>query len=161
SLNGTITLTSPAPPGGSLVTFSDTSGLLTFQPATISIAPGATTGTFAVTGVTTGTTTLLANALGYNTASASVTVTMLAAITLLSIISGGPGLSVPSPVSLVTGAPVGVVTITLVSSDPSKLTISPSTVTIPQGANTPSQQPTVTGVGLGSADVSASAPGFF
>src|ERR1035437_2424184 len=86
---------------------------------------------------------------------------MLGAITLLSNVTVGPGQSVPFPVSLVTGAPFGGVTIVLVSSDTSKVTISPSSVTIPQGATTPTQQPSVSGVNLGSADISASAPGFF
>ena len=161
TLSGVVTLTSPAPSGGETVTLSDPAGLVTFQPASIPFAAGATTGTFNLTGAATGSTTILAGAPGYNTGTVNVTVTMLGAITLLSNVTVGPSQSVAFPVSLVTGAPSGGVTITLTSSDPSKVTIFPSSVTIPQGASTPAVQPTVTGVSLGSADISASAPGFF
>ena len=56
---------------------------MTFQPATVSIAAGATKGTFTATGAALGSTTILAGAPGFNTGLASVTVTMLGAITLL------------------------------------------------------------------------------
>src|SRR5262249_26515848 len=85
---------------------------------------------------------------------------MLGAINLLSNITVGPGQSMPFPVSLATGAPAGGVTIALNSNDTNKVTISPSSITIPQGASTPAQQPVVTGVNLGSAMITASAPGF-
>ena len=159
--NGTITLNSPAPTGGVSVSLSDPSGFVTFQPATVPIAAGATSATFTATGAAVGSTTILAIAPGYNTGTASVTVAMLGAITLLPNVTVGPGQSVPFPVSLVTGAPVGGATIDLVSSDTSRVTISPASVTIAQGQTTPAQQPTVTGVNIGSADISASAPGFF
>ncbi|MCU1238636.1 MAG: Ig family protein, partial [Candidatus Solibacter sp.] len=42
TLNGTITLSSPAPNGGVTVTLSDLSGLVTFQPASIPFATGST-----------------------------------------------------------------------------------------------------------------------
>jgi hypothetical protein len=161
TVNGTVTLSGPAPAGGVSVTLTDPAGFVTFQPATVTIDPGATTGTFTATGAAIGSTTILAGAPGYNTGTASVTVAMVGAITLLSNVTVGPGQSVPFPVSLVTGAPFGGVTIALVSSDTSKVTISPSSVTIAQGATTPAQQPSVSGVNLGSADISASAPGFF
>jgi uncharacterized protein YjdB len=161
TVNGTLTLSGPAPISGVSVTLSDPAGFVTFQPPTVAFAAGATTGAFTATGAAIGSTTILAEAPGYNTGMASVTVSMLGAITLLSNVTVGPGQSVPFPVSIVTGAPVGGVTIALVSSDTSKVTILPSSVTIAQGATTPTQQPNVSGVNLGSADISASAPGFF
>jgi hypothetical protein len=91
TLNGVITLTSPAPTGGVTVTLSDLSGLVSFQPASIPFAAGGTTATFTLTGVTTGSTTVTAGAPGYNTGSVNVTVSMLGAITLLSNVTVGPG----------------------------------------------------------------------
>ena len=64
------------------------------------------------------------------------------------------------PVHLLSGAPSGGVTITLISSDPTKVTVSPSTVFIAALTTAPVTQPQVTGVNLGSASISASAPGF-
>ena len=139
---GTITLSGPAPQGGASVTLQDPSGLVTFQPSTVLIAAGSTKGTFTATGAALGSTTILAGAPGFNTGTASVTVAMLGAITLLQNVTVGPGQTLPFPVSLVTGAPVGGVTIDLVSSDTSRVTISPSSVTIAQGQTTrPSNRP--------------------
>jgi len=59
----------------------------------------------------------------------------------------------------VTGAPRGV-TITLASSDASKVTISPSTVFIQQGATAPGHATAGDGVNFGSANINATAPGF-
>ncbi|HXS96501.1 MAG TPA: PKD domain-containing protein [Candidatus Limnocylindrales bacterium] len=161
TVSGVATLSAPAPNGGVNVTLSDAAGLVSFQPAVINIPAGTVTGTFTVTGNTAGSTTIVAGAPGYITGSTNVTVAMLGAITLLSNVVVGPGQSLPFPVSLVTGAPVGGVTISLSSSDPAKVTISPATVTIAQGETSPATQPVVTGVNLGSASISASAPGFF
>ena len=72
----------------------------------------------------------------------------------------GPNQSVPFPVHLVTGAPMGGVTVALASSDPSKVTITPSSVFIPFKSTEPATQPMVNGINFGSATISASAPGF-
>ena len=85
---------------------------------------------------------------------------LLGAITLPSDVTLGPTQSVAFPVTLVTGAPVGGVTVNLSSSDTSKVTISPASVFIAQGAITPGTQPQVTGVSFGSAVITASASGF-
>jgi hypothetical protein len=52
------------------------------------------------------------------------------------------------------------VTVALSSSDLSKVTIAPATITIPEGATTPATHPNVTGVGFGTGTITASASGF-
>jgi hypothetical protein len=97
-----------------------------------------------------------------NSNPATVTITASApigtgpAIILPSNITVAPNQSVPFPVTL--GSPVtGVgLLITLSSSDPSTLTVDPSSVVIWQGSTTPYQTPTVTGIKPGSATITAS-----
>lgn len=57
-------------------------------------------------------------------------------------------------------APAGGVTVMLKSSDTSKVTVTPASVLIPPGATTPPTQPQVTGAGIGSATISATATGY-
>ena len=57
-------------------------------------------------------------------------------------------------------APAGGVTVTLKSSDTSKVTVTPASVVIPPGATTPTTQPQVTGAGIGLATISATATGY-
>ena len=71
-----------------------------------------------------------------------------------------PGQSAPFPVTLPSAAPVGGVTVALSSGDTSKVTISPSSVTIGAGLTQPAAQPQVTGVNFGTASISASASGY-
>ena len=70
-----------------------------------------------------------------------------------------PGGAVPLPVFLTNAAPPGGVTVTLSSSDTSKVTVSPQSVYIPAGLTAPYGFPRVFGVGFGTATVSASAYG--
>ena len=70
-----------------------------------------------------------------------------------------PGGSAKLPVTLSVPAPQGGVTVTLTSSDPSKVTVTPS-VFIPAGRTQPNQQPQVNGINFGTVTISASAPGF-
>jgi hypothetical protein len=80
-------------------------------------------------------------------------------IVLASGVSMAPGDSVALPLSLANPARIGGVTVTLSSSDTSKVTVSPDNVYIPEGATTPYSQPRVTGVSFGSATITASAYG--
>jgi PKD domain len=180
TMNGTVTLSAPAPAGGAVVAFSSNpSGIVDVQPPSVIIPAGSVSGTlpasatgisasthiasagaFTVTGLALGSTTLVASSAGFFSGSVTVNVGLLGAITLPSGITVGPNQSAPFPVSLVTGAPLGGVTVNLSSSDPSKVTVSPASVFIPQGATTPATQPQVTGVSFGSAVISASASGF-
>ena len=70
-----------------------------------------------------------------------------------------PGETASFPVSLSAPAPTNGVFITLTSSDPALVAVGPARIFIPAGATT-STQPTLKGTGLGSATVTASAPGF-
>jgi hypothetical protein len=70
-----------------------------------------------------------------------------------------PGETAAFPVSLSVPAPANGVFITLSSSDPARVAVGPARVFIPAGTTT-STQPALTGIGLGSATVTASAPGF-
>lgn len=70
-----------------------------------------------------------------------------------------PGETAPFPVSLSVPAPANGVFITLTSSDPARGAVGPARVFIPPGATT-STQPTLKGTGLGSATITAAAPGF-
>jgi hypothetical protein len=63
------------------------------------------------------------------------------------------------PVSLANPAPSAGLTVSLTSSDPSKLTVTPS-VFIPGGRTSPNVQPVVTGVNLGSAAITATSLGY-
>src|ERR1039458_8803168 len=90
---------------------------------------------------------------------ASASSVMAADITLASGLNVAPGGAVPLSVFLTNAAPPGGVTVTLSSSDTSKVTVSPQYVYIPAGLTAPSGLPRLTGVGFGIATVSASAFG--
>ena len=66
----------------------------------------------------------------------------------------------PFPVTLGTPAPPAGVLLTLTSSKTLTLTVSPASVFIPGGSTTPTTQPQVTGVNIGVATITASAPGY-
>src|SRR5205823_645731 len=68
-----------------------------------------------------------------------------------------PGQSAAFAVTLSTAAPAGGLLVTLASTDASKVTIAPTTVTVPAGQKTPTTQPQVTGVDFGSANITATA----
>jgi trimeric autotransporter adhesin len=162
TMNGTVTLSRSAPAGGTAVALSaNPAGIVTLQPASVTIAAGTTTATFSLTGAALGSTTIVATAPGHTSGSAGVTVGMLGAITVPSGVTVGLNQSVPFAVKLATGAPMGGVTITLSSSNPAVVSISPTTVDIPFSATVPDVQPQVTGLNFGAVSISASAPGFF
>ncbi len=135
---GTVTLDSPAPTGGSVVSLVSSNTNAATVPATVTVAAGSLTGTFTVTSVVTLsalTTTLTATYNGVSR-SASVVVTPL----LQSVAVAPPKLrggSTPAPVGTVTlnlPAPTGGAVVTLASSDPS-VTLGAS-VTVPAGVTT-------------------------
>lgn len=161
TISGSISLSSPAPAGGILITLSTaTSGIVLLNPSSITISAGSTTGTFTVTGVGWGSTTITANAMGYSPGTASATVVNLGSITLPANLNVGLSQSVPVAVTLPGPAPAGGVIVTLGSGDTSKAVISPTSITIPAGQSSPSIQPLVTGVGLGATTISVSAAGY-
>ena len=162
TLSGTITLSSPAPPSGLSVALSadaSATGQVSFNPSVVSIPQGGTTGTFTVTGVTLGSTTITASAPNYTSGSDGILVVTLGGISVATGVVVAPGQSTPLGVQLSSPAPVGGVTVTLTSSNTSQLTVSP-TVFIAQGATTPATAAQVTGVAIGSPTVTATAGGY-
>ena len=160
SLNGQVTLSTPAPPSGTVVTLAGSpSGLVSFNPPSVSILAGQTTGTFQITGVAQGSASITASSPGYVNASENILVVLLGSIVLPSNLTIAPGSPSVLDVKLALPAPVGGVTITLTSSDPSVLTVPPN-IFIAQGATAPATPAQVTGLVFGSATVTASAPGF-
>ena len=156
-----ISLSTAAPTGGVTVSLSSSdTTTLTISPATVTIPAGSTSPAAqpTITGVVVGSATITASAPGYTTSSLLVPVNNVQ-IGLPSSASVGLGTSTAFPVTLVTPAPAGGLTVTLSSSDKTKVTVT-SSVTIAAGALTPTTQPQITGVNLGSANITASAPGY-
>jgi hypothetical protein len=159
SIVGTVTV-SPAPTSSLTVNLSSlTPGIATVSPASIVIAAGSTTGTFSVNGVTAGgPVTLQATATGYPTSTTSVTVTS-SEISLATGLVVAPAQTSSLAFSLSTPAPAGGVTVSFVSSNTAVATVTAS-VFVPAGAQVASTNPQVTGVAIGTASITASAPGF-
>jgi hypothetical protein len=134
---GTVTLTAPAPTGGATISLGSASSAVGV-PASVSVAQGATSATFAIfTSVVTSTTstTLSASYAGV-TKTTTFTVTpaaiapSLATLTLnRSSIVGGT--STAGTVTLTSAAPGGGATVTLTSSDGQLATVPPSVVVAP------------------------------
>lgn len=101
SVDGTITLSPPAPQGGLTVALSaNPSGQVSFNPGSVSIPQGTTAGTFTVTGVGLGSTTLTASASGYTSGTQSLLVVLLGGIAVAKGLTVAPGQSVPLGVRL-------------------------------------------------------------
>ena len=159
SINGTVTLSSPAPTGGVNVALSVApGGRVTFNPPTVTIAAGSSSASFSLTGVTEGTGTITGSSTGFTSGTVSVVVSSPGNIALASGVTVGPTQSATIAVTLSAPAPTAV-TINLTSSDTSKATVT-SSVTIAAGQTTPATQPQVTGVAFGSATISASGGGY-
>ncbi len=157
----TLTLSAAAPATGLSVNLSSSNTSVATVPAAVTFSPGSTTVSVPVTGVAVGSATIQAS----NTpcilpASASITVSLLTPIGLPANVSVGLSQSLPFAIALPTAAPSGGVTIALSSGDPTKITISPASVFVSAGATTPATQPQISGVGLGSTSIMASASGY-
>jgi trimeric autotransporter adhesin len=169
-LSATVTDTSNNPVAGVTVTFrapaNGPSGIFAGGQSTV-------TATTNAAGLATSPVFIANGTLGSYTVSAIVSGVPLPAVFLLTnatvtmgpiilpgSVSLAPGQSAPFPISLGSAAPGGGVTITLTSSDPSKITITPSSIFIAGGATVPLTQPQVNGITFGSVTINASAPGF-
>jgi len=157
--NLALNLSSPAPAGGLTINLSSDDVLVAMVPATATFAAGATSATVPVTGVGAGTTVIRASAPGITATTASVTVASPGSITLAGGMTVGVGQSAPIAVTLTTPAPAGGVTVTLTSLNPAIAAVT-GTVVVPAGATTPATQPQVTGINIGSASITATAPGY-
>jgi uncharacterized protein YjdB len=169
SVNFPVALGTAAGAGGVSITLaSSDNSIATVSPATIFIPQGLTSAPGVVTvvkGLNTGSVAITASAFGYPTASAQVQVISTiappppGAISLPSIVTLAVNQSLALQVTLPAPAPAGGVTVSLASSDPSTAAVTPN-VLVPAGAISAQTQPQVSGIQVGSASVTASAPGF-
>ncbi len=158
-IDGSVCLDAPAPPGGITVTLTSLDpGIATIMPAMLTIPEGDTCAAVTIFGVSLGMADFTADAPGFAQATASVTVTT-AIISLGLDLNLIPGQTAGLPLSLSQPAPAGGVTVTLVSSDPSIADVTPS-IFIPAGLQTPAANPQVTGMALGTVEITASTSGF-
>jgi hypothetical protein len=159
SITGTVTV-SPAPTSSLTVALSSSNtAIATVSAASITIAAGSTTGTFSITGVAAGGPVVIsATATGYPTATASVSVTG-SEISIATGLVVAPGQTSSLAFSLSSPAPAGGVTVNFSSSSTSIGTITAS-VFVPAGATVASSNPEVTGIEIGTINVTASAAGF-
>jgi kumamolisin len=135
SATGTLTLNTPAPPGGATVKLSSSSSLITL-PASVTFAAGATTATFnlAASNTATATAVTVTSSIGAASESASITVEPFVAssITLPSAIYGDHPTT--GSITLNAAAPAAGVVVKLSSS--SVLVSVPTSVTVPSGSTT-------------------------
>jgi len=161
-----LSLSVVAPTGGVPVTFTYSNGAVLQGPFGTNIAQNSGGVNFQVTGLTPGTTTITASTSVPNVTPATITITVPGAgggngtIALPVGASVNVGQSVAYPLTLSTAAGPGGVIVSLASSDPARVTISPATVTVLAGQTQPPAQPQITGVGAGSANITATAPNF-
>jgi hypothetical protein len=160
TLSGSFTLQA-AVPAGSTVTVNLLSSVpanVTISPASVILTAGQTTGSFTYTGVAAGSSTLSASATNYQMATVQATGTS-AQVSLSAISPVAPGQSVSLALSLATVAPPGGTTVTFTSSNNGVATVT-SSVFVPAGMQVASTNPQVTGVTIGSATITANAPGY-
>ncbi|HKE42925.1 MAG TPA: Calx-beta domain-containing protein [Steroidobacteraceae bacterium] len=159
STTGTVTIQQPAPSAGVDLTISSgNTGIATVTPTSAHIASGSTQANITVNGVAPGTTAISASGTGFTTGSANVTVTNNL-ISINAIPNVAPAQTLAFAVSLSQPAPAGGVTINFTSANPGIATVTPS-VTVPAGQQTPTANPQVTGVDIGTTAINATATGF-
>jgi hypothetical protein len=158
TVNGAVTLGDPAPIGGVSVALSSSSAATAIvAPSALFVPEGATQAPFTVQGIAAGTATISAAATGFPNATIDIGVTSNL-ISIGAIPTVAPGQTLAFPVSLSRPA-TGNVTITFSSSNPSIATVTPSVV-IADGLQVPGANPAITGVGIGTTQITATASGF-
>ncbi len=157
SIGGTVTISETRTVDVIVSLAAGNTGVATVTPSAVTIPAGATQASFSVNGVASGSTPITATAPGYATDASAIEVTAQV-ISLGNIPAIGPGQSTTMAVSLSAPAPTDL-TINFVSSDPGVATVTASVI-VPMGQQTPAANPTVTGVSLGSALITATAAGF-
>jgi hypothetical protein len=157
----TVTLPFISEGAGVTVNFLFFDGNVVSLPSSVVVPAGSFSTTVSVTGLSAGTTSVTAIASNFNpvrpgAADINVTATSLT----LSLPNGlGVGLSRTVQGSIALSSPASAATnVTLTSADPTKVTVSPTIVTIPAGAQTANFN--VTGVALGSTSIQGIAPGY-
>ncbi|MEP6715056.1 MAG: PKD domain-containing protein, partial [Terriglobia bacterium] len=159
SVTGTLTLSAPAPPAGINVSILADVGGIVNPIALVHVNGGSSSATFQVTGLGAGTANLTASSAGYTSGAISITVSQAGAIIVQNNAIVGAGQTANLRVTLISPAPAGGVTVSLVSSNTAKMTVSP-TIFFSQGATAPDTVAQITGIAFGTATVTASAPGF-
>jgi hypothetical protein len=157
----TLNLSTPAT-SALVVNLSSSDPTVATVPATVNFGTGATSVSVPVTGVSAGSVTITASAVNVAGATASVTVASTATgggILLPTSVTVGLNQTAALQITLPTPAPAGGVTVSLVSSDNSTATVTPS-VFIAARTASPATAPQVGGLEVGSANITASAPGF-
>ena len=142
SVTATVTLATPAPSGGVVVTVtSDSSAVASITaPGTANIAEGAVSGQVTVNGISVGTTTLRANASGYLQGSLPVAVTQNL-ISTPETLNVAFGQSTALPVNIgPSPAPAGGLTLDVVSSNPSQVEVVTPQITVPAGPCPPTRR---------------------
>ena len=155
----TVATSTPAGAGGVAIAMASSDAGVATVPSTVTIPAGATTASIAVAaGTEAGTATITASAAGAAPASATVTVarrTMAVGLAGGTITVGG---SVTGTITLAQPAPAGGVGVTLAVTPAAVATVSPMQVTIAPGGTGATFS--VTGTGLGTMTISATAAGF-
>jgi adhesin/invasin len=153
-----VSLSAPAPVGGTLVTLSvDNAAVLGLDTTEVLIPEGETTTPTRVYGLSSGSTIVRGNATGYAEGATPilVTVQVLSMPTTLNVPYGG---SASLPLQISSPAPVGGVAVTVVSTSPATVGVQAPTVTIPEGQQTANA--VLIGVAPGAATVTASTADF-
>ena len=152
-------LSAPTPSALTLTVSSDNPGVASVPPS-VTIPANGSNAAVPVTGVAAGSTVIRVSA-PPNLVEKTLNVTVIAPATItLPNVTAPLGQTVPFPVTLGTPAPPGGVFVTLASSQSSTVRVSPSSIFIPGGSTAPGTQPQVTGVNIGVATITASAPGY-
>ena len=158
---GTMTATIPtlAGTGGQVINLASSNASIASVPATVTIPASANSASFQVTpGASSGSAVVSASASGLVSGTASVNV----ALGNLTLTLPGPllgvGRSFNATATLTGPAPAAGVAVTLASSDTTIATVSPASITIPQGGTTATF--TLNGVATGTVILTTSAPGF-
>jgi len=156
-----LLLSSPAPAGGLNVSLASTNSAIATVPSSVFFPAGGTSASVSITGMSGGNAVVNATAAAPNVtpAAANVTVNSGADITMAAGVVLGPGETALLPVFLSSPARQGGVAVGLASANTSVVTINPDNLYFPAGATAPFTQPQLSGIGIGSATVTASAYG--
>ncbi|HXV90004.1 MAG TPA: Ig-like domain-containing protein, partial [Gemmatimonadales bacterium] len=153
-----VDLNQPAPAGGIAISLaSDNTSIFTVAPPNLTIPQGMTRDSATVSGVSPGQGTLTATGSGYASGTLSVVVqNRNIAVPLTLNVPYGQTASLP--IQLPAPAPVGGVTFSVASSDPSRVGVSTPSVTITGGSQ--AANATLTGVLPGAATITVSNPAY-
>ncbi len=156
-----ITTATPAPPGGIAFSLSSSNpGVAYLRSGSIFLSEGLSSIGFQVTPVAPGMTVIHVGAPGMPDAAANVTVAAPGAITLSAPAAVPLNATAPLTVTLSTPAPAGGLTVQLASSNPLIAALAAPSVAIPPGATGATINPGVTAINVGTAALTASAPGY-